>query len=551
MLPDPRTLTPERRAKLAWHIHERPSFRLPPMAYFNSSPCPAHQQPQRWCMKCGVVPDAHQRVGAAWMFVGGHGLLADSVGTGKTIQVAAMLALCKETGELGLQSRAVVVCKAAAVEQWGRQLRRMLPSVPVITAGGGSPEARIRSYLSPWEIAVVSDRTFAPARGGTNARDGDVEALLNFPVATLVYDDLDPMRNHATATSYAVNRMAGRCQRVHGLHGTPLQKRLKELYSFLGPVGGREVFGSLNRFEQRFVKRTFVYFWVPDKSDPTGRAKTRKSRPKDTGVKEHMLPEFRAKIDPLVLRRTAADLPELELPVINPNPVFLDLTLPQRRRYDELKTGVLRRLREGGEQVSRVEAGAAFTRGSQICSGLAALDDGADISAKLDWVVDKLTGDLAEEKVVCFVYFTPNVAALSVRLREQGIGHVLMWSPENNKAERQRRIDQFTDDPECRVLIGTTTIEMSLNLQAARHLIAVDTIINPARMEQLVGRIRRQGSRYSSVFFHHLLAKGTQEEAYLHVLGQEQGMSDTVWGEDSEIFDQLTPRQIMEMIAAA
>jgi SNF2 family DNA or RNA helicase len=546
VVPDVRSIPADARARSAWHIHQQHDFPLPPLTYFNSDPCPDHTEVQRWCTRCGVRLHRHQRVGTAWMFMGGATLLADAVGTGKTIQTAALLAMCKESGELGPGSRAVVVCRSAAVDQWGQELRRLLPQIPVCVATGTQGQ-RVHGYLGPWEIAVVSDRTFAPAKN----RDGDIETIFQFPVSTLVYDDLDALRNIKTATSYAINRAAGSCTRVHGLHGTPLQKRLKELYSFLAPVGGRSVFGSPDKFDRRYSGRKRVNFWITDPNDQTHRRRIRKSVWKDDGIKPHMLPEFRTKLAPMVLRRTAADLDDVELPDVIPNTVWVDLSPQQRARYDELKKGTLLRLRDGRVEVSTVEAGVAFTRGAQICSGLAALDDGADISAKLEWVVDKITGDLDDEKVVCFVYFTQNVAALSARLTAQGVGNVVMWSLETDKAERARRVAAFTDDPGCRVLIGTTTIEMSLNLQAARHLIAVDTIMNQARMEQVVGRVRREGSRHSSVFFHHLLAKGTQEESYPEILGKEAAMADAVWGEQGAIFQAYTPRQVMEMIAAS
>jgi SNF2 family DNA or RNA helicase len=554
MLPDVRTMTPDARARAAWRVHESPDFALPELPHFNSSPCPAHDVLHPGCMKCGVQLRSYQRVGAAWMFLGGRNLLADTMGSGKTIQAAALLAMCRQTGELSLDDRAVVVCRAAAVGQWAAQLRRLLPGVPVISAGGGDPSQRTRGYLSPWEVCVVSDRTFAPSRAlkdPSRSRDGDLEQLCQFPVSTLFYDDLDAMRNPRTQTAYAVSRLAGQCGRVHGLHGTPLQKRLAELHSFLVPVGGLQVFGTETRFRQRFVKSVSRTFYVPDKRDPAGRRKKLRTVVKDVGVKEHNLPEFQRLLRPMVLRRTAADLDGAGLPDVVANPVWVELSVAQRARYDELKKGILVRLRDAGREVTRAEAGVAFTRGAQICSGLAALDDGRDISAKLDWAVDKITGDLDGEKAVVFVYFTPNVAALASRLKAEGVGSVLMWSLETSKEERARRIARFTSDPGCRVLIGTSTIEMSLNLQAARHLIAVDTILNPARMAQLVGRVRRLGSVHHSVFFHHLLSPGTQEAAYLSVLGQEQGMADSVWGEQSDIFEQLTPRQVLEMVAGA
>jgi SNF2 family DNA or RNA helicase len=548
VLPDVRLLPREQRFEAAWRIHQARDFNLPPLRWFNSEPCNLHQELHRACQKCGVRLGSYQKVGAAWSFMRGEGLLGDTMGTGKTIQMAAMLAMCKETGELGPDSRAVVVCRAQAVSQWAAQLRRLLPAVAVLDASGDQQQ-RLRGYLGAWEVAVVSDRTFSPA-GGRFARDGDVEVLGQFPVSIFIYDDLDAMRNQGTKTAGAVRAFAAGCERVFAVHATPLQKRLRELHSFLVPVGGEEVFGPVTRFERLYTKQKNQEIWIPDRSDPAGRRRRKIIVVKDSGIREGALPEFQRLLAPMVLRRTAADLDGDEsLPDVFPNTVWVEHTPQQKARYDELRKGVLRRLRQGGAEVSTVEAGVAFTRGQQICSGLAALDDGADISAKLDWLEDKLTGDLSDEKVVCFVYFTPNVAALSARLNALGIGNVLMWSQETDKKVRAERVRRFTEDPDCRVLIGTTTIEMSLNLQAARHLVAVDTVMNPARMSQIVGRIRRLGSAHQAVFFHHLLTPGTQEESYPTLLGAEQAMADQVWGEDSGVFEALTPRQVMEMIA--
>jgi SNF2 family DNA or RNA helicase len=528
----------------------------PDLKWFNTAPCARHA-PGRvspvLCRDCGFPLRRHQRIGAAWLFYGLPGMLSDTVGSGKTCQVCALLAMCKETGELGLHNRAVIVCKAAAVsDPWASELRRLLPGVRVYVADG-TREQRYRGYLGNWEVAVVSDRTFAPARGRTNSRPGDVEVLSQYPVGILVADDIDPLRNHLTATSQAVCRLAARCSRVHILHATPMQKKLDELWCQLLPVGGQFALGSLERVRSRYVGQTAKTIITRDPNDKTGRTTVAKKVYLDNGITSDpkRVREFQAAVRPLVLRRTAADMDDVELPAVQYNPVFLDLNPRQRARYDELRKGILRRLKASGEEVTRRESAAVFTRGAQICSGLAAIDEGplADDSAKLDWLMDKLAGDLDGEKTVAFVYYRPNVAALARRLAAEGIGGVLMWSGETDKRERARRLARFREDPKCRVLVGTTTIEASLNLQVARHLTAVDTILNPARMTQLIGRVRRQGSPYPTVYVHHLLARGTQEDAYLPMLRREAEMSDIVWGEDENIFDVLTPRQVMQMVA--
>ena len=555
-LPDAAPLTREQHEAASLRIKALKRISDPPdLAWFNSAPCARHKPDlDPLCSRCGIEPRNHQWVGAAWMYLGLPGLLSDTVGSGKTAQVILTLCMCKQSGELGYGNRAVIVCKPAALhDPWGEALRRLAPGLDVIIADG-DPKQRRRLYGGQWEVAVVSERTFAPAGGAKNSRPGDVAVLCALgSVGILFYDDIDAMRTPGSRIGRALTRLAAQCTRVHGVHATPLQKRLMELYYFLVPVGGPDRLGGEARCRQRFVTQARKNITVPDPRDKTGRTKMRRTIWVDNGITKdkERVAEFRRAIAPLVLRRTAADLGDVAMPEIQVNPVFLDLLPRQRARYEELRTGVLRRLRAGGQEITYAVAAQAFTRGQQICGGLASLDEGsaADCSAKLNWVMDALTGDLSEEKVVCFVYHKGNVAALSARLRAEKIGHVIMWSQMTDKKRRAERLRLFREDDRARVLIGTTTIEASLNLQVARHMIGVDTILNPARMTQLTGRIRRQGSRYPMVFFHHLLCRATQEDGYLPLLRREQEVADIVWDEQSDIFRALTPRQLMRMVA--
>jgi SNF2 family DNA or RNA helicase len=553
-LPNATLLTADQRWRAAWKIHgQKDVSGWPVLKWWNDVPCPRHAPAGKpLCNDCGLVLFKHQRVGAAWLYMGGKGLDGDTVGSGKTATILAMLAMCKEHGELGPDHRAVVVCQASAVEQWGEQVRRLLPGIPLYVANGAK-DARHAGYTGNWEIAVVSDRTFCPARGRKISRDGDVEVIRGYPVHTIIADDLDAMRNHETATYWAFNQIAVNCPRVVIVHATSLQKRLTELWCNLAPVGGRARLGTLEHVRSRYVTKKRRIMVTGDPNDKTGRRPVRRVVWEEKGLNPRpaIVREFQRAIAPLVLRRTAADLDDIRLPAVQYAPTWVDLLPKQRDRYEELRAGVLRRITDGVETVSYAEAAAAFTRGWQICSGLAALDGPrGDVSAKSDWIIDKLTGDLSGEKAVCFVYFRDNVAALSDRLSAVGIKHVLFWSAETDPKVREARRQRFLNDPETQVLIGTTTIERSLNLQAAAHLIAADTVLNPQRMAQILGRVRRQGSLFPTIYFHHLLARGTQEEGYLPLLRQEEAMASLVWGErESEVFNSLSPRELLALVA--
>lgn len=535
-LVDVRELPPATRHAAADRIRAMRDFDLPELEWFNSSPCGRHtslddglaQIPP--CRRCGIRFRAHQRVGVAWLWMRGRGLIADQVGTGKTAQAAGLLACMKQSGELD-DRRAVIVVRPSVLRQWTDELSRFLPKLPVAT-GTGSRSTRINVYCAPWDVLVI----------GFQMLVRDYELLeRNFRVGAVIVDDIDPLRNPSNATAYAIKRLARRSERAVVLTATPLQKRLTELHSVLDPVGGLEVFGNVTTFRRRYVKEDLVKQY----SRTAGR---------HVHVREFVgyqnLDEFKDKVRPLCLRRTPDDIDDVDLPTIQPNTVWLNLHPAQHRKYEELRRGVLQIIRAEGTTVKRPKAAAMFLYGAQICAGLTTIGEADDpgTSVKLDWVEHVLTGDLALEKVVVFCQFTRTVEALSQRLARNGVGHVRIWGREPSTQVRAQAQARFWDQPGCRVLIGTSAIEQGLNLQVARHLINVDQLLNPARMTQLAGRIRRDGSAHRTCYVHNLLTVGTQEEGYLDLLEREQALADHVWDEASELYRALPPLVLLQLI---
>lgn len=537
-LADVRLLPADKRLLAADRIRTMRDFTLPELEYLNSQPCARHTslaeglQQMPPCRRCGVKMRKHQRVGVAWLWMRGRGLIADQVGSGKTLQAAGLLACMKQAGEFE-HGRAVVIVRPSVIQQWQEELQRFVPKLTITTATGNRKE-RIERYIGTWEVLIT----------GFQILTRDLELLDHFPVGAVVVDDIDALRNPSNATAYAVKRIARRSPRVAVLTATPLQKQLRELHSVLEPVGALDVFGSATAFRNRYVREDLVRMYSPT----AGRmVRTRQL----VGYKN--LDEFKAKVAPMTLRRTPADIDDVDLPAISPHTVYLDLYPAQQRKYEELRAGVLRIIKAEGMQVKQTKAATAFLFGAQICSGLVTLgeEDRPGTSVKLDWVEQHLTGDLADEKVVVFCQFTKTVEALQHRLTRAGVGHVTIWGREPNRAVRQRAKDRFWDDPTCRVLIGTSAIEQGLNLQVARHLINVDQLMNPARMQQLAGRIRRDGSAYQTVYVHNLLARATQEEGYMELLSREQALADHVWGESNQLFEALHPLALLQLIGSS
>lgn len=550
---DVRNFTDETREQMAARIRVSEDFALPKLKMWNYGPCRTHKngwveeyydetdktdkkrtvfdRPNPKCRHCGIIFRQHQRVGIAWLYMKKRALLADTMGTGKTIHAAGLVAMLHETGEINSIGPVIITPRAPALGQWRNELLRFMPSLNLIVAEGTAKERRML-YAQPWDVLLISPQTL----------NNDREIIENnFRLSALITDDVDAIRNWQTNTAYTLKRLGRMADRMVVMTGTPLQKKLSELWSTLDPIGGLEAFGPLPTFEKKHITTTTIREFDERTGLPT---KTR------SVLAYRGMNEVKQKMAPMVLRRKVEDLKDVNLPEINPNDVFLDLYPAQRAKYDELRRGVLKIMKEEGTQVKHITALSKIHYGSQICGGLAALGepDGPNTSVKLDWTMNALQGDLEDEKVVVFVNYKNNVRALQDRLRQSGIGFETVWGEDANRDNRLRSQNRFWDDKNCRVLIGTQAIEQSLNLQVSRHLINVDMILNPARMAQLAGRIRRDGSAYKHVFVHNLLTVNTQEQRYLPLLEREAALSDHIWDENNELFAQLNPMQLMQLI---
>lgn len=556
---DVRNWSDEEREKIARRIQKSNNFTLPELDTWNTANCRRHRmgwveeyfedgedkkrvvtdRPKPGCRDCGIIFRRHQHVSVGWMYFKKNFLLADTMGSGKTVSAAGLLAMLKQTGELadpdyGGNGRAIIVARSPALRQWQGELFRMMPTLSTQIATGPSAERR-RLYAQRWDALLIGPQMLL--------RDAPLLLEAQHRFALTLTDDIDLLRNMDNQAYRAIELLGNMSDRVGIMTGTPLQKRLPELYAQFHPIGGERLFGSMNTFKAEHMRKDRVAELHPQSGLIIGyRTKTTYRN----------MAKLKQQIRPYYMRRTAADLEDVEFPEINPTDVMLELYPRQRQAYRDLQAGVVQLLKDGEIKQKNVHARAKLIYGAQICAGLATLGlpDEPQTSVKLDWVMDNIRpgGDLGKEKVVVFAQFKNTVRALNARLAGHDIGYVNIWGEDSNADHRAAAVEQFWQDPKCRVLIGTQSIEQSLNLQVSRHLINVDMIMNPARMEQLAGRIRRDGSAYKNVFVHNLLIEDSQEERYLPLLEREAALAGFVWDESSELFNQLSAEQMLRLI---
>jgi SNF2 family DNA or RNA helicase len=554
---DVRNWSDEDREAYAERIRIAPDFQLPQLDIWNTSNCRKHRhgwveeyfedgedkkrvvtgRPMPGCRDCAIIFRKHQRISIAWLYFKKNALLADTMGSGKTSSAGGLLAMLKQTGELadldrGGMGRAIIVPRSPALRQWQQELHRMMPTLNTQIAVGPKQE-RHRMYAQRWDTLLIGPQMLV----------NDAPALLDAhgQFSALITDDIDLLRNMENGAYKAIEAVANLSDRTVIMTGTPLQKQLPELYAQFHPIGGERIFGTINEFKSRHIRKDREAELSPGGLIVGYKMKTTYRN----------MDRLKQQIRPMYMRRTAADLDDVDLPTINPTDVLLELYPRQREAYRELQRGVVTLLKDGELKQKAVHVRAKLTYGAQICTGLATLGqpDEPQTSVKLDWVMDKIRrgGDLGDEKVVIFAQYKNTIRALEERMRGHDIDWVTIMGGVNN-TQRAENVERFWRDDNCRVLVGTQAIEQSLNLQVARHLINVDMIMNPARMSQLAGRIRRDGSAYKHVYVHNLLTVDTQEERYLPLLEREAALASYVWDESDELFKALSPEQMLRLI---
>ena len=338
---------------------------------------------------------------------------------------------------------------------------------------------------------------------------------------------------------------------------------LSQLYAASCLIGGQDVWGSIQNFNKNYIRKEKV--WITTKIKKNGKEEIGR-RPVFQAVGYRNLSHFKKKFDPMSIRITYEDIADdVTIPALVTEQVYLDMTKKQRDRYTELQGGVRTILGDNNmpDAQKAINALTAFTIGSQICAGTFALKttsqsyepDGPEASPKLDWIMDKLTDDWTDEKVVVYAKFRGSIIALQKRLENEGIGFSTIWGVETDADVRNDEMTRFWEDPDTKVMIISVSGERSLNLQNASILVMWDLQLNPARVAQIAGRVRRVGSTHKRVFVFELLMSDTQEERYMAALAARQTLFDFVYdvdteGEDADnlLIQKLDTEQILRLI---
>jgi SNF2 family DNA or RNA helicase len=447
----------------------------------------------------------YQERGLAWMAflssIGLGGILADSMGLGKTIQLLALLAHERSDDSVS-KSPTLLVCPMSLVGNWEQEAAKFTPRlrVHVHHGAGRLTGAELASAMSEADLVIT---TYAIA-----ARDR--EALAGFRWARVVCDEAQNIKNSAARQAQAVRGLPADCRIA--LTGTPVENRLTELWSIM-EFTNPGLLGSAEKFRSGYA--------VPIERHGDEEATRR----------------LRRLTGPFILRRLKTDSSIIsDLPDKLEMKVWCNLTAEQASLYQATVTDMLARIESAEEGIQRRGLVlATMAKLKQVCNHPAhLLGDGSRLPgrsgklARLEEICDEIIAD--GEKALCFTQYAEFGTMLQPHLAARLGCPVLFLHGGTPKRRRDEMVARFTSETEPALfLLSLKAGGTGLNLTAANHVIHVDRWWNPAVEDQATDRAFRIGQR-KDVQVRKFVCVGTVEERIDQMIEEKKALAESVVG---------------------
>jgi SNF2 family DNA or RNA helicase len=339
----------------------------------------------------------------------------------------------------------------------------------------------------------------------------------------LVMDEMHVLKNPRSQIHKIASDLAIECSRKIGMTATPVKNKLMEFFS---------LFCIIRPGLMPKVTHFYNNFCYTKLQDIGGGKKVTIV----LGYKN--LDSFVKLIEPYYLSRRKHDVAK-ELPQLVSREIVCMLSEEQQELYDMAESGLLE-LDEQAEGDQGILKAMTLVQQAVDHPSLIANEDGVPFegpSCKEEAILDLLSEELDGVKVIIFSRFERMISLLEKSLTKHKIKTVRITGKENNPKIREKNKQIFQDmNSGVNVILITSAGAESINLQAAEHIIFVDSPWSWGDYVQITGRSIRIGSQYLMVVATHLRAckrdrSATIDDHVLKTLKGKKALADKVAGE--------------------
>jgi superfamily II DNA or RNA helicase len=429
------------------------------------------------------------------------GCLADDMGLGKTLQTITMLASIYPKESLS----SIIVMPKSLLFNWENEVKKFAPQISTYTY---YDKQRVIKEALKHNLIFT---TYAMLRN-------DIEEFKEIKFHYAILDESQNIKNIQSQTTKAAFLINANHRLA--LSGTPIENNLGELYSlfrYLNP----SMFGTPENFNQTYL--------MPIQKN------------NDIDITQ----ELRKKIYPFILRRLKKDVLK-ELPDKIENTLYVEMSDEQKKLYEKrrlfYKAAIDAQIAEKGVSQSQFYIFQALNELRQIASIPESRSDGNIASPKLEFLMEQMQEAIANgHKVLVFVNYLQAIELIGEALDNQGIDYVSM---SGSTKDRQRLVDRFQRDPDCKAFIMTLkTGGTGLNLTAADMVFIFDPWWNKAAESQAIDRSHRIGQS-KTVFSYKMITKDSIEEKIILLQQQKADLFNSIISADSASLKSFTESDI-------
>ena len=229
------------------------------------------------------------------------------------------------------------------------------------------------------------------------------------------------------------------------------------------------------------------------------------------------LESLNAELNKVMIRRKKEEV--LDLPPKVYSTEYVELTKAQQKLYRDIKNGII----EDMENIlASVNPLSCTLRLRQLTGGLFTEDN-----PKLDRIKDMLDEEIIPNgyKAIIFSQWKQVTDLYNEALKDYN--HIYITG-EVDPEDRQKAVDRFQTDPECKLAIGTIgAMGTGLTLNKASYVFFVDKKFNSGENEQAEDRAHRIGTA-GTVNIISLVAKGSVDEGVEEYLIENKDLFERV-----------------------
>lgn len=403
----------------------------------------------------------HQVEGIRWGARHKNFLLADDMGTGKSLQALTTFVVDVKRG---WATTLLVVCPVSLKGNWQEEIKKFTTIPSTILEG-----SQFNRTIQITKFAGQSGPRILIANYEQIASELDILNALAFDC--VIFDEAHTIKGWKTKRTQACLGLYGHRKLL--LTGTPMLNGIPELWPILHIIDPKQ-FPDYHQFVNRYC------------AFGGHKGKT------ITGVKNE--PELIEKLHKVMLRRMKSEV--LDLPEVNDVIRKVDLYDEQRELYDSVADDFVLPDPITGEDTEIDNALTRFLRLKQICGNTLPFN-GQDISAKMDAVlVDDAELIYQGEKLVVFTQFRDILDVYVERLRtlfpDVPVFELTGDVPHNDRIPLTHRWAGVTG---ASVLVSMLQVGgVGLNLTASRNVSFIDELFVPGLNQQAIDRCHRIGA---------------------------------------------------------